>query len=111
MNPAIYKSLLDRNVKYSEWNYPSWLIKTIRKARQQLDKIVLINHRIGAQVDYAGFEGHRKMIENREPLAELSSTFSFPLNNPYIMGVEVYLTALKHCSTTEFIKKTLKGND
>lgn len=111
MNPVLYKSLLDRNVRYSEWNYPSLLIKTIRKVRQQFDKIILINHRIGSQVDYAGFEGHRKMISNRDPLSDLISTNSFPINNPYIMGVEVYLTALKHCASTEFIKNTLKGND
>lgn len=60
LNPDIYMSLLDRNVKFSEYRYPLFLLKNLRKYRNFKDKQRIKKLPVTEQVDYKNIRKNSK---------------------------------------------------
>lgn len=110
LNSIIYSSMLDRNIKYSEWNYPGILIYPIQKIRQQIDKIFFHKYKIRSQVDYGNFAKHREVINTYNEIRYFLPDFPFYIRNSTLANIEVYLSALKHCSDISFIKAAINND-
>lgn len=107
LNPELYKSLLDRNIKYSEWNIPLTLVYPLQKIRQQADKLLYRNFPVRAQVDYASFSQMAELFKTGIRINEIIPSFPPEHDNQNVRNIEVILTSMKYCSENEFIKQVL----
>ena len=107
LHPALYRTMLDRNVRYSEWDMPHAIIGPLRKLRQQLDRLRYTKFSISAQVDYISITGIETIRNERLSLADHFDIFSGLQGCDNNTHTEVMLTALKRCAETDYIRENL----
>lgn len=105
ISPELYHSLLDRNIRYSEWNLP--FVYPLRKIRQKVDMLNYRHFPVKAQVDYKSFRQKEELLKTRIPIDEIIPKFPPNHNNPNVRNIEVILASMRHCSESEFIKQVL----
>lgn len=74
LNPALYKSLLDRNIRYAEVNYPDFISNNLMRFRNLKDKIKTRKYDFTGQVDFNDVKEH-SVFQNMEMNKYFIDTF------------------------------------
>jgi hypothetical protein len=102
IHPSLYTSVLDRNVKYSEWDDFNLTIYIKRKVRSQLDKLVYRNSQMRDQVDYQRIK--KPLISRTPNIQNVFPNYDFENNkNPF--GLGEYIEIIGKCRNTEVVNE------
>lgn len=109
---VLYTSKLDRNVRYSEWNYPNFIISNIRKFRQQFDKIKKFKNPITAQVNYAYIKKDVEFEKNSDEYPEFFNKLKSGSSESNLNRISTSISIMNEIKGTDKIQKYIsKIND
>ena len=94
LNKKLYNTLLDRNVKYSEYNYPDFLSKSLRSTRNTIDRIRIKKYKVTAQVDYQNIKQKSALVKMGLNGYMKSNFGAESIKNSFIEYVSFYLNVM-----------------
>jgi hypothetical protein len=102
INPDIFSSLLDRNVKFSEYNLPLFISGNLRKYRNYKDKQKIKKLPVTEQVDYKNIAKNSD-FNKMEINNYIKDTFKIQnCDNKYIRYVSLYLNIMDNILQNNF---------